>query len=548
VPDVVVAFEVTQGGGVLGGQYARTDANGVASVTSWMLGRRPGVNLATATAEGLPAVSFTATGTIGPVARVAVEGNGQTGQAAATLPQPIAVRVTDDADNPIAGARVSFATTAAGDAVTNPVATTDAAGTASAGLWTLGPGAGARRLVVTVRDTTGAQVTAEYTATARAVPVRLEVRRTVGPTATVGTALATPVTVVVRDASGAPIPGTPVRFTTAGGRLAGASTAADSAGEASVASWELPTTAGLQVLEVVAGDPRGATASASVTVDATPADLAALTLVSGSGQTDTTGAVLARPLVVRAVDRYGNGVSGVRVGFAVTGGGGTVRPAAATTDARGEASVVLTLGDSAGPNVVQAARPDDASISRVTVVATAEWPPFLASAVEIGHLHACGIRLGGGAECWGLNEHGQLGDGTLRTRGGAVARAPAGGHAAVHAGRRRRGDHLRPSRPPERRTAGGRPRSARSARGASTRRRGRSRLPCSAASSFGPSPSAACTPVACSSTRRFGAGAGGSGARSATGSCGGRGCPWRRRAACGSPRSARAICTPAAWR
>ena len=43
-----------------------------------------------------------------------------------------------------------------------------------------------------------------------------------------------------------------------------------------------------------------------------------------------------------------------------------------------------------------------------------------ASAIHSGWQHTCAITAGGAAKCWGLNENGQLGDGTTSTRSGPV--------------------------------------------------------------------------------------------------------------------------------
>lgn len=70
VAGVAVTFAVTGGGGTLTGGSATTNASGIAAVASWTLGATPGQNTVTATAAGLPPVTFTATGTGGdPCAR-----------------------------------------------------------------------------------------------------------------------------------------------------------------------------------------------------------------------------------------------------------------------------------------------------------------------------------------------------------------------------------------------------------------------------------------------------------------------------------------------
>jgi hypothetical protein len=62
VAGVTVTFAVTSGGGTVTGGKAVSTSDGVATVGSWTLGQTAGVNTLTATAPGLPAVTFTAQG------------------------------------------------------------------------------------------------------------------------------------------------------------------------------------------------------------------------------------------------------------------------------------------------------------------------------------------------------------------------------------------------------------------------------------------------------------------------------------------------------
>ena len=61
---VAVTFAVASGGGSVTGGSATTNSAGVATVGSWILGATPGPNALTASAIGLPSVTFTATGTV----------------------------------------------------------------------------------------------------------------------------------------------------------------------------------------------------------------------------------------------------------------------------------------------------------------------------------------------------------------------------------------------------------------------------------------------------------------------------------------------------
>lgn len=66
IANTTVSFAVGSGGGSVAGGAATTNASGLATVGSWRLGTVPGANTLIATAAGLPAVTFTATGTTDP--------------------------------------------------------------------------------------------------------------------------------------------------------------------------------------------------------------------------------------------------------------------------------------------------------------------------------------------------------------------------------------------------------------------------------------------------------------------------------------------------
>ena len=79
----------------------------------------------------------------------------------------------------------------------------------------------------------------------------------------------------------------------------------------------------------------------------------ALKVLSGDSQQGLPGVLLPGSLVVEIGDENGDPLEGVRVTFAVTGGGGTLSVTRATTDARGRAATTLTLGQAPGPNTVE---------------------------------------------------------------------------------------------------------------------------------------------------------------------------------------------------
>ncbi|MBG1271565.1 N,N-dimethylformamidase beta subunit family domain-containing protein [Nostoc sp. WHI] len=70
----------------------------------------------------------------------------------------------------------------------------------------------------------------------------------------------------------------------------------------------------------------------------------ALVKVSGDNQSATTGAVLSNPLVVRVVNAQNIPQSGVTVNFDIISGGGSLSVSSAVTNASGQASTTVTLG------------------------------------------------------------------------------------------------------------------------------------------------------------------------------------------------------------
>ncbi len=166
-----VLFTVAAGGGSVTGDTTTTDANGVATAGSWVLGATAGTNtlVAKATDWSGVEVTFTATATVEPsnYSVTIVAGDGQTAQVSTAVATPPSVKLTDSG-NPVAGASIVFAVTAGGGNITGDTAITDAGGIATIGSWTLGPTAGANTLTATAVDQGGAQVT--FTATGTSSP------------------------------------------------------------------------------------------------------------------------------------------------------------------------------------------------------------------------------------------------------------------------------------------------------------------------------------------------------------------------------------------
>jgi len=186
------------------------------------------------------------------------------------------------------------------------------------------------------------------------------------PSATVGTALATAPTFIVKDASGNAIANVAVSISVAsgGGSIANAPTKT-SAGATSVGTWTLGTTAGSNTLAITVS---GLSTPLTITATGTAGPASKVAIVSGGSQAGAGATALPTPVVVKVTDQFGNGIPGQPVTFAVTAGGGSLSgSASATSDANGNATApAWTLGKT---NVAQTLTATSGS-SSVAVPAT----------------------------------------------------------------------------------------------------------------------------------------------------------------------------------
>ncbi len=244
VPGVEVKFTVTTGGGSVVGSPDTTNANGVATLTSWKLGGVVGPNSVTATATGLPSVTFNATAAAGAPANViAIAGNNQTAVQGTQVATPPRVRVTDGSGNPVIGATVTFAVASGAGSATGLSQLTNTSGEAAVGSWTLGNGA-PNTLTATV---TGSGIAGNpVTFTARSAT---RIVTTGVPTGSVTLGANFTISVQLRDAAGAAVPLEDIPLTIAiasgGGTLGGTTNrVTDASGAVSFTLLNVTGTAG----------------------------------------------------------------------------------------------------------------------------------------------------------------------------------------------------------------------------------------------------------------------------------------------------------------
>jgi len=242
--NVLVRWRVTAGGGRVVNDSSRTSQSGEASSGGWTLGTIAGTQTLTATAEGVPVVTFTATASPGPVSVLTrASREAQDGIVNTLVSTPPSVRAEDIYGNPVPNVPVSFSITLGTGSLTGDQQTTNASGIATLGSWRLGTLAGQQ---IVRASALGAQPAA-FVATALA-GAPAELVRIAGNDQQAVSGI--PVTVApgvrVVDAFANPVGNVPITFTPGpnSGTVTGATTVSDPAnGSAFVGSWTLGSAA-----------------------------------------------------------------------------------------------------------------------------------------------------------------------------------------------------------------------------------------------------------------------------------------------------------------
>ncbi|MBN2354918.1 Ig-like domain-containing protein, partial [candidate division KSB1 bacterium] len=363
-----------------GGRIALTPAVGSDSVVQvysgqngsaqiyWRLGPRAGAQTLRIEAPGLTGspMIFTANAVATEPYRIfAVDGDGQIDTVATTMAKPFCVRVTDRHGNPRSGLTVFYRVIRGNgsfDGATQYSTLTDAQGDARA-LFTLGTQSGENVYEVQASCThngsslMGSPVSFWASAQAGA-PRFIFVVSGDQQTGVVGSVLADPLTVAVRDFYQNIVVGGQVHFSVVKGNglVAGGSErwiATDSSGLAYV-YFQLGTQAGLNMHEVIAEIDGLQYEQAWFRASATPDQAARLTYISGDGQAAVVQTQLSEPLCVAVWDQFENSISNHRVLFEVlspTGSFSGERVQDVFTDPEGQACVFLTLGSEVGDSL-----------------------------------------------------------------------------------------------------------------------------------------------------------------------------------------------------
>ncbi|WP_373067916.1 leishmanolysin-related zinc metalloendopeptidase [Gemmatimonas sp.] len=248
IKNVMVRWRIASGSGKVVNDSVRTSGSGDATSGGWTLGTTAGQQTLQATADGIATVTFTATATAGPLARLTPVSLGDQ-QATVNTPVPLlpAVRAEDQFGNPVAGAAVVFTIVQGNGVILGAQQSSNELGIAAVGGWTIGTAIGQQIVTATA---TGAQP-AVFNVSAVAGPAT-DLVKVVGDNqpGVANVNLTTPPGVRVRDAFGNPVGNVPVVFTPGpnSGTVTGSTVITDPAtGTAFVGSWR-PSTASTQTL------------------------------------------------------------------------------------------------------------------------------------------------------------------------------------------------------------------------------------------------------------------------------------------------------------
>ena len=339
VEGAVVRFRGEHGEAATEPRVALTDGDGRARAT-WTLTELPGRQKLLAAVEHVDS-ALAITAEAEPVAantRMVMLSENLSGPAAAKLPSPVVVRVTDSTARVLPDVPVAW--TALNGGRVEPLASrTDSAGEARAH-WTLGPDAGTQRVRMYVgiaRRVPPITITASALA---GMPARLALVGGDDQRARVGGGLAKPIMVRVTDRSSNPVAGATLRLTASAGSVADTALETDSLGVAST-RWTMGRTAGAQtlVIRVDSVPPLRVNARA---MPGAPANLS----FHEPPVEGHVGRALPAKVVAVVTDVYGNPVPDAVVSFVTRSG--SVSPSRAAADTAGHVRVSWTLGAQLG--------------------------------------------------------------------------------------------------------------------------------------------------------------------------------------------------------
>lgn len=185
-------------------------------------------------------------------------------------------------------------------------------------------------------------------------PASINATETNSPTATAGLVTTTPLTFVVKDASGNIPGGVPVTITVTagGGTLTNAPTQTIAGAPTPIGTFTPGRLVGTNTITITVGN----LPAIIITIVGTAGAPASLVVTAGDAQVALAGTVVPAPITVQVRDQFGNGVPNAPVVFSTGDGGGSVSSAPVTTNANGIATApAWQIGRSAVPQLLRVA-------------------------------------------------------------------------------------------------------------------------------------------------------------------------------------------------
>ncbi|MBD3374038.1 hypothetical protein GF406_03295 [candidate division KSB1 bacterium] len=345
-----IAFTPNSGSGTIRNtQPVFTDSSGYARA-QWILGPTVGKQYVTASAQNsvLSKLFEANVETPGDRELVIIKGNDQYAKPGELFGDSLTVRVQTEKGQPLSGIEVNF-TLIRGDAqIMVNKSVTDLFGMARTALQ-----AGTATGLISVEANIDVQTVVFNCAVADAPPSKMVHLLGDGTTQTVGETVY-PLAVLITDDQNKPVANVPITFESLSEGLTipePQPVRSNGNGQALVHA-QLGTATGQYIVRASHSQLQGSPVVFELNaVAGTPVDLIKL---SGDNQSGLGNEVLSELMVVKLVDRYGNGIAGAAIHFEIASGQGEIVTGKnVTTDSTGQASAAIKLGIT-GPQVLRA--------------------------------------------------------------------------------------------------------------------------------------------------------------------------------------------------
>jgi len=330
---------------------------------------------------------------LGSLSPSVVSGDGQQGAVGTKLTSALVVRAVDTRGRPIRRLGVHWQVTSGGGHPDVDLNQTDQNGYAF-NYWTLGTStADSQRLEARVAATN--ELLGAFRATASPGPAT-QVAMSAGDTQTVvrGTRLPIAPAVRVSDQYGNPVILVTVTFAigSGGGSVTGATATSVEGGIATVGSWTLGATPGVNTLTATASGLAGSPVTFTATGTASAVSAARTTVAAAPATVAASTGDHASVISITARDDGGFPVAGATVTLAATGTGNALAQPNAPTDANGVATGSLSA-TSAGSKTISATVKGVAVTQTATVTVTSAAPAAIAKNAGDGQTAAVGAAV-----------------------------------------------------------------------------------------------------------------------------------------------------------